>query len=84
MGRPKKNIERTSFAINEDVIREVRAKLTLAYTGKVQYGAMSRLCEALLRKWLRGEIPFDPIIIDDLDKLEIHSVLTPDLQQRAN
>ena len=75
MGRPKKNVEKLTINVDAEVMRRIRERVTLAFTGKVQYGAMSRLVEAMFRKWLRGEIQFDPIIIDDLDALELHTVL---------
>jgi hypothetical protein len=61
MGRRKMNHERLEVKVPTLLFQQVQQRLTLRYNGKPQFGAMSRLVETLLKKWIEGEVAIDPL-----------------------
>lgn len=61
MGRKKLNKERLEVKVDQELLTQVRAQVTLKYNDKPQHGAISVLVEILLRKWLEEEVLVDPM-----------------------
>ena len=61
MPRPKTDHADLKVRVPLPLLQDVQKRLTLRYNEKPQFGAMSRLVEVLLRKWLGDEVAVDPM-----------------------